>query len=51
MHFAETYHNSRYKDAVGWDLGDTDLSSQLQTFYSEEQRHLSYIEGKLAART
>ena len=50
MHFAESHHNSRYKEAASWDIGDSDLSSELNTFYSEEQRHLSYIEEKLAAK-
>ena len=51
MAWAESYHNTRYKEAASWDVGDADLSAQLRTFYSEEQRHLSYIEEKLAART
>ena len=51
MHSAESYHNSRYKEAASWDIGDSDLSSELQTFYSEEQRHMSYVEDKLAAKT
>lgn len=50
MHSAEKYHNTRYKEAVTWDIGDSDLSSELQTFYSEEQRHLSFIEEKLGVR-
>ena len=50
MHFAETYRNSKYKEAASWDMGDADLASQLQTFYSQEQRHLSYIDERLAVR-
>ena len=50
MHMAETYHNSRYKEAVGWDVGDADLASLLQTFYTEEQHHLSFIDDRLAVK-
>jgi rubrerythrin len=50
MHMAESYHNTRYKEAVGWDVGDSDLASQLQTFYAEEQRHLAFVDQKLRAK-
>jgi Domain of unknown function (DUF2383) len=50
MHTAESYHNSRYKEAVGWVVEDADLSSELQAFYGEEQRHLKYIEERLAVK-
>jgi rubrerythrin len=50
MHSAETYHNSRYKDAAGWTVDDADLRSELQAFYAEEQRHLSYIDARLAVK-
>lgn len=48
MHMAETYHNSRYREAAAWDVDDEALAALLQTFYVEEQRHLSFIDGKLA---
>jgi hypothetical protein len=51
MHFAETYHNRRYKEAVGWVVDDANLSSELQAFYGEEQRHLSYIEEHLDTKS
>ena len=47
MHWAEGYHNTRYKEAAEWDIADMDLASDLKIFYAEEQRHLSYIEEKL----
>jgi hypothetical protein len=50
LHSAESYHNSRYKEAASWDLGDSDLSAELQTFYAEEQRHLGYVDDRLAAK-
>ena len=50
MRSAESYHNSRYKDAVGWAIEDAALLSELQAFYAEEQRHLKYIEERLAAK-
>jgi hypothetical protein len=49
MNWAEGYHNTRYKEAATWDVGDADLNSDLQIFYAQEQRHLSYIEEKLHA--
>jgi hypothetical protein len=48
MHTAEGYHNSRYKEAASWDVGDADLATQLQAFYVEEQHNLSFIDDRLA---
>lgn len=48
MHFAETYHVSRYKDAASWVVGDEAFAAQLQAFYFEEQHHLSFMNEKLA---
>lgn len=48
MHFAETYHNTRYKEAAGWNVDDAAIAGKLKQFYGDEQHHLSYIEGKLA---
>ena len=50
MHFAETYHNSRYKEASSWDVGDDALAAQLLAFYGEEQGHLSFINDRLAVK-
>ena len=50
MHMAESYHNSRYKEAVGWQIDDADLAAQLKTFYAEEQRHMAFIDEKLGAK-
>jgi hypothetical protein len=50
MHTAESYHNTRYKDAVSWEIQDAELMSDLKTFYAEEMRHLKYIEERLAVR-
>lgn len=50
MHMAETYHNSRYKEAAAWEVGDEALAAQLQTFFVEEQRHLSFVNEKLALK-
>lgn len=49
MHTAEKYHNSRYSEAVGWDVSDPDLKATLQRFYDEEKRHLEFIESQLSA--
>jgi len=50
MHTAEEYHNSRYKEAAGWTVDDTQLAADLKVFYGEEQRHLSYISERLAVK-
>ena len=50
MHMAESYHTTRYKEAAGWAIEDADLMSELQTFYSEEQRHLKYCDERLSVR-
>jgi len=47
MHTAEKYHNSRYADAVTWDVGDSALQLTLERFYTEEKRHLEFVENKL----
>jgi hypothetical protein len=49
MHMAETYHNRRYKEASTWSVGDETLAVQLKVFYEDEQRHLRFIDEKLAA--
>jgi hypothetical protein len=50
MHGAEMYHNSRYKEAVSWPVEDSSLMTLLQSFYAEEQRHLSYINEHLTVK-
>ena len=48
MHFAETYHNSRYKEAASWDVGDSDLAARIQAFYDDEKEQLNFMNEKLA---
>jgi rubrerythrin len=50
MRTAETYHNKRYADAATWDVEDSALADALSRFYTEEQRHLAYVDAKLAVR-
>ena len=50
MHTAEKYHNTRYDEAVTWDVGDIDLQATLQRFYVEEMRHLEFVETKLGVQ-
>lgn len=45
MRSAERYHNSRYQTATTWKLGDKPLEDTLLAFYSEEQRHLAFMES------
>lgn len=47
MRTAENYHNSRYKDAKGWDVEAT-LKETLTSFYGDEVEHLAYMEKKLS---
>jgi rubrerythrin len=47
MRTAEHYHNRRYEEAAGWDVGDAELAGAIQRFRDEEKRHLAYIEGRL----
>lgn len=48
MRTAENYHNSRYKEASGWDV-DATLKQTLTEFYGDEVKHLAYMEKKLSA--
>jgi rubrerythrin len=43
----ERYHNARYAEAVTWDIVDPDLAALLHRFYTEEKRHLGFIESQL----
>jgi rubrerythrin len=47
MRSAEKYHNSRYSEAVTWDVADDQLRDQLAQFYEDEKRHLAYVESEL----
>ena len=47
MHMAESYHNSRYKEAASWSLDDA-LAAQIKAFYGQEQHHLAFIDAKLS---
>jgi uncharacterized protein (TIGR02284 family) len=51
MHTAEKYHNSRYAETLTWSIGDKDLADTLARFYAEEQRHLAYVDAKLAVHS
>lgn len=44
---AEQYHNKRYEAAAAWEIDDEQLKTSILTFYSEEQRHLAYVETQL----
>lgn len=48
MKTAEDYHNKRYTEAHGWDLGNADLIEMLERFHGDEKMHLQYVEERLA---
>jgi rubrerythrin len=47
MRTSEHYHNRRYEEAAGWEVGDAGLAGAIQRFREEEKRHLAHIEGRL----
>jgi rubrerythrin len=50
MRTAEHYHNRRYEEAAGWNVGDVELAGAIERFRGEEKRHLAYVEGRLEPR-
>lgn len=47
METAEHLHNRRYKEAIGWDVGDETLAFDIRRFAGDERRHLDYVEARL----
>lgn len=47
MRTAEKVHNSRYEAATKWEIDDQKLLDTLLSFFSEEQRHLAFMESNI----
>lgn len=41
-------HNSRYKEAASWDVGDAELAGRIEAFYADEREQLGFMNEKLA---
>jgi rubrerythrin len=47
MRMGERHHNTRYEEAMKWDIADPEFASLLRRFYADEKRHLAFMESQL----